>query len=211
MSPLPWGSSFDIPAFFMTAKPCGLIAAIPAVFQARLAQEMPGIAKRFKHAALILEPGDDEAARQLISAAQRPDIAVLLASNVDLAVQFDATGVYLPNADAGAVTAARQRLPNGAIIGAGCGLSRHSAMETAEAGADFVVFGNGSTAIADAAALCAWWEELSGVPVALDCGTAWPDAGVAASARADFLMVQESMDAGVSLNSAIELGLQGEL
>ena len=121
-----------------------------------------------------------------------------------------ASGVYLNLMDAN-VGRARTVLGSDAIIGTACGLSRHAAMESAEAGADFIAFDASNLDVwEEVAELSLWWDEITGVPAALDFGAVRPDASVLAKARPDFLMVQEANKAGESLTFATEFGLQSQ-
>jgi thiamine-phosphate pyrophosphorylase len=109
------------------------------------------------------------------------------------------------------VGGARAELGESAIIGAACGLSRHAAMESAEAGADFVTFEASEPSHWDEAAeLSVWWDELAVVPAALAFGTACPGRQVLAKARPDFVLIEESRRAGESLTFATEFGLQSQ-
>ena len=116
--------------------------------------------------------------------------------------RLPADGLHLDRA--GNVKAWRHRLGSGRydgvdpqadarpILGAGCGLSRHDAMEAGEAGADYVAFGTLEGQPSDPATLMdllAWWHEMMELPsVAL--GAENIDALAAfAEAGADFLHV----------------------
>ena len=84
-------------------------------------------------------------------------------------------------------------------------------METAEAGADFVAFDASSPeTLIRAAELSSWWDEITGVPCALLCGTYRPDRSTLVKARADFLILQEAGRSGESLTFATEFGLQSQ-
>jgi thiamine-phosphate pyrophosphorylase len=84
-------------------------------------------------------------------------------------------------------------------------------MESAEAGADFVAFDASSPETWEqAAGLSAWWDEITGVPAALDFGPMRPDKSVLAKARPDFVMIEEAHCAGESLTFATEFGLQSQ-
>ena len=106
---------------------------------------------------------------------------------------------------------ARTVLGSAGIVGTACGLSRHAAMESAEAGADFIAFdASNPETWEQAAELSLWWDEISGVPVALAFGAARPDESVLTKARPDFLMIEEAHRAGESLTFATEFGLQSQ-
>jgi thiamine-phosphate pyrophosphorylase len=85
-------------------------------------------------------------------------------------------------------------------------------MENAEAGADFVSFDASDPAAWDkAAALSSWWDEITGVPAALSFGVTRPDKTVLSKARPDFLLIEETAQAGESLTFATEFGLQSQM
>jgi thiamine-phosphate pyrophosphorylase len=194
----------------MDEKPCGLIAVLPPHVQGAWGANLAEMVKDFRPAALILKSGDPAALNKIVVAAGPPEVAVLLFDDADDAVKAGANGVYLvkPEPD---LAAARALLGGLAIIGAACGRSRHAAMQAAEDGADFIAFSAiGRETLDDAAALCAWWDELSGVPVALDCGVLRPSRDVLSKAQADFLVLEDTESAGESLTFAKELGLQSQ-
>ncbi len=194
----------------MDGKTCGLISIIPPALEAEWAARLPEFASRFKPAALILEASSRKAAAELIAKAAPLELAVLFADAVDAAREAGASGVYFPAPEAG-VSAARQKLGAGAIIGAACGLSRHAALESGEAGADFVAFdASEPDSLAQAIALSQWWDEITGIPSALFLGKARPPGAALQEARPDFLILEESGLSGESLTFATELGLQSQ-
>jgi thiamine-phosphate pyrophosphorylase len=153
-------------------------------------------------AALLLTtlPGtllDHGAAGPLIAAAQRAGVAALV-GDVDLVHALDADGVHL-GAGGGMVhryAEARRRLGAAAIVGADCGISRHDAMELADAGADYIAFGaprhlqDRAKGVARRDGLVAWWGEIFEVPcVACDVESA-TEAAALAAAGADFVGVR---------------------
>ena len=146
---------------------------------------------------------DATTARPLVEAAQKADVAALIASDAALARTLRADGVFLPwTADPlAAYGEAREVLGTRFIVGAGGGTLRHDAMSLAEAGAEFVAFGLDTPT--DTTTDCEgldpeeaaiqrfeaidWWAEIFQVPcVALDVTTA-EDARALAAAGADFL------------------------
>src|ERR1700754_5165320 len=123
----------------MLQKPCGLISVVPPALQGEWAAALPAFLKRFRPAALVLPATHETATPALVAAAKPLEFAILFRDSVHDAKAFGADGVYLsgPRAD---TKSARPELGSAAIIGAGCGLSRHEAMEQAEAAADFITF-----------------------------------------------------------------------
>jgi thiamine-phosphate pyrophosphorylase len=142
-------------------------------------------------ACLLLRGGDGAvraAADRLRAAAHERDIALLIEDRVELAAALQVDGVHL--AAASGYAAARRRLGADGIVGATCA-SRHDAMELAEAGADYVVFGDvdGPAPAAETRALVEWWSELMTVPcVAAPCATP-ADRAALAAIGADFVAV----------------------
>jgi thiamine-phosphate pyrophosphorylase len=138
------------------------------------------------------------AARALVVAAQRHGAAALLADAPELARTLGADGVHLSPAKdpMPAYASARAVLGRQAIVGADAGLSRHHAMELAEAGADYIAFGapagleDRATARARRDELIAWWAEIFEAPcVAFDVA-APAEAEALAEAGADFVAVR---------------------
>lgn len=194
----------------MELKPCGLISVIPPALQQEWAANLAGLARLFRPAALIFEDPAPDVLAQALAGAKPLELAVLITGDVNKATAAGASGVYLatPGADTGR---ARTVLGSTAIIGAACGLSRHAAMECAEAGADFIAFdASNPEALEQAAELSLWWDEITGVPAALDFSSMRPDDSVLAKARPDFLMIEEAHRAGESLTFATEFGLQSQ-
>lgn len=120
------------------------------------------------------------------------DVALLLEDRIELAAAAGCDGVHLSAAEA--VAAARQRLGADAIVGAGCGDSRHGAMVAGEAGADYVAFGRPAPDDVPAEAeLLAWWQAVMTVPC-LAFGAQTPAAaGAMARAGADFVAVERAV------------------
>ncbi|MGO9485022.1 MAG: thiamine phosphate synthase [Rhodomicrobium sp.] len=194
----------------MEVKPCGLISVIPPALQQEWAANLTGLARLFRPAALIFENPAPAVLAQAIAGAKALELAVLLAGEAEEAAAAGANGVYIatPGADAGR---ARAVLGSAGIVGAACGLSRHAAMECAEAGADFIAIDATTPETWEqAVALSLWWDEITGVPAALVFGRAHPDKTVLTKARPDFLMIEEAHRAGESLTFATEFGLQSQ-
>ncbi len=146
-------------------------------------------------------PLDRDAVRALVMAAQKKDIAALVAFGIDDALKLGADGVHLPWSKdiVRQFKTLRESAPAGTIVGADAGRSRHDAMELGEGGADYVAFGvpphveDRERAAERQLDLVAWWSKLFEIPcVAFDV----PDAVAAsrfAEAGADFVCVRVSL------------------
>ncbi len=96
------------------------------------------------------------------------DIAMVIDTHLRLVERLGLDGVHLNGSRN--IRDARKELGEDAIVGAYCGASRHSGLNAAEAGADYVAFGpvaetglgDGSMADLD---LFAWWSEMIEVPI----------------------------------------------
>lgn len=195
----------------MERKPCGLIVSVPPPLHQTWAANLAVLAKLFRPAAVIFKSPAPKVIAPAIAAAKLLELAVLLADDIEAAKAAGANGVYFTAAGAD-LAKARAALGSAAIVGAACGLSRHGAMEAAEAGVDFIAFDASDPAQWEQAAeLSCWWDEITGVPCALDFGTARPDASVLSKARPDFVSIEESARAGESLTFATEFGLQSQM
>ncbi|MGA7326419.1 MAG: thiamine phosphate synthase [Rhodomicrobium sp.] len=194
----------------MEAKACGLIVIAGPALQPDWAANLTELAARFRPAAIIFKAPSREPLAEFLKKAKPLQLAVLLADAVDDVRNSGADGIYFSSPDANLVQA-RQTLGSGAIIGVACGLSRHAAMESAEAGADFFAFNaSNPSAWEEAADLSSWWGEVTEVPGALLLGTSRPDSSLLTAGRPDFVLLEETGHAGESLTFAIELGLQSQ-
>ena len=111
----------------------------------------------------ILRAGD--AVREI---AHARDVAVVIETHILMVERLGLDGVHLTDG-ARSVRKVRKDLPD-AIIGAGCGKTRHEGMSAGEAGADYVSFGPvGQTPLGDGSRaefdLFEWWSEMIEVPV----------------------------------------------
>lgn len=97
------------------------------------------------------------------------DVAIVIENHVAFVERHGLDGLHLT--DGGRqIRALRKDLGADAILGAGCGVTRHEGMNAAEAGADYVSFGpvgpsplgTGALAPHD---LFQWWSEMIEVPV----------------------------------------------
>lgn len=191
-------------------KPCGLITMIPPALETEWAERLAELIQPFKPAALILQAPSTSAPANLLANAQAAELAVLFVDAIHQTREMGANGVYLSTPGSG-VSNVRRELGASSIIGAACGLSRHAAMESAEAGADFVAFDASSPEnMTEAAELSCWWDEITVVPSALFCGRTLPERSILARARADFVILKEAGRPGESLTFATEFGLQSQ-
>lgn len=119
---------------------------------------------------------------------------MLLDGEPDLAATLGADGVHLGRGGP-SYADARRRLGPDAMIGIGCGGSRHDGMVAAEQGADYVSFGAFFPSLTrpDAAQvdsdIIAWWAELMEVPCVAVGGITPDNCRPLVAAGADFLAV----------------------
>ena len=144
---------------------------------------------------LRLVPGDESElvnrVRLLASITEENGTALVLDGNVDLAKRSGSDGAHLTGIHA--LEGAVGRLKPGLIVGSGGMTTRHDAMLAAEAGADYVLFGepdlNGErpslSAIEDRVT---WWAEVF-EPPCVGYATTLDEVGVLAAAGADFVAV----------------------
>jgi thiamine-phosphate pyrophosphorylase len=108
-----------------------------------------------------------DCAKALGTVVQDQGAALLLDGHVDLVARAGADGAHLTGLDA--FTGALDRLKPDRIAGCGGLESRHDAMTAAEAGADYVMFGepDGAGARPSFAAIedrIAWWADVFEIP-----------------------------------------------
>ena len=148
--------------------------------------------------------------KPLVEAVQARQVAALIADDIELARTVRADGVHLgPGNLEEAYERARSVLGDRAIVGVDAGISKHDAMTSAEAGADYIGFGaparlkDRDKARMRRDELVAWWGEIFEVPcVALDVETRG-EAEALVGAGADFIAVR--LAAGESPAAAREL------
>lgn len=163
---------------------CRLYLQFPMESSATLTSRLAHAVADTDAACVLLCPDpsmSNETSTTLIDFVQGRGLACLIAEDAALALRLGADGVHL-EADPARYAEARKLLGANANIGAGCGLSRHHAMELAELGADYIAFGaedgNDIDAINQRAELIAWWSEIFVVPC-----VAWNVASAEAAAR----------------------------
>jgi thiamine-phosphate pyrophosphorylase len=120
------------------------------------------------------------------------EVALLVAGEVELALELGADGLHL-NAAAD-VSEARRRLGLERILGVACGRSRHAAMVAGEDGADYVAFGEpGGTVDDELIELAEWWSGLFVLPCAVTGAIDREAAARLARAGADFVGLGETL------------------
>ena len=102
------------------------------------------------------------------------DIPVVIERHAGLVERLGLDGVHLTDGPR-SVRATRKALGGDAILGAGCGTSRHDGMSAGEAGADYIAFSPvGDTGLGDGERverdLLAWWSEMIELPVVAEGG-----------------------------------------
>jgi thiamine-phosphate pyrophosphorylase len=161
----------------------------PADIDARdLHDRLRTVLARQRIAALLLPMGTQDRAtyqahvRPLVPVAQSADVAVLIEGQPDWVRQIGADGLHV-GGDVEAVRSALAALKPGYIVGAGDVSSRHDAMQKAEAGADYILFGPLSGRIDGAQReLAAWWAETMQIP----CVLADPEATAIDAGQCEF-------------------------
>lgn len=146
---------------------------------------------------LRLTPGGESElvgrVKLLAPVVQRAGAALVLDGNADLVGRGGADGAHLTGINA--LQGAIERLKPERIAGAGGLTTRHDAMLAAEAGADYVLFGEpdfgnerpGLGAIEDR---IAWWAEVF-EPPCVGYATSLVEVGALAAAGADFVAVAD--------------------
>ncbi|MFO1036782.1 MAG: thiamine phosphate synthase [Geminicoccaceae bacterium] len=141
-------------------------------------------------AALLLPPGLSAAdARSLVARCIGVGKAALT-RDVGEAAGLRASGVHLDGP--AAVEAARQRLGKDAILGVGCGLSRHDAMVAGEAGADYLLLGALAAEPSATVEMVEWWLDLFVLPCAVACSSGSDTLPDLLAVGVDFLWVGDN-------------------
>lgn len=122
------------------------------------------------------------------------DVAVILNDDPRLAARLGCDGVHIGQSDM-PLAEARKVMGAKAMIGVTCHDSRHLAMEAAEGGADYVAFGaffptsTKETLYHPQPDILTIWQETMEVPCVAIGGVTAENAGVLATAGADFVAV----------------------
>lgn len=147
--------------------------------------------------AMLLRRGErDEAAyrsfvREIAPIGQQAGSAVLIEGEPGLARALGVDGLHAGGTD-GELKAALGALKPDLIVGAGGAASRHAAMSKGELGADYIMFGPLSGAIApDAREMASWWAETMEIPSVLSDPEATPESADAGGC--EFLALSDSV------------------
>ncbi len=175
----------------MASQICLLVG--PAVQLIRLARLDDTVLSHRLVTALVISSPRDQSDRasmaELRQAADRHDIAFLVADDLELLDELMADGIEIEwHRDT--YLAIREQIGAGRSIGCRVGLSRHHAMEAAEAGADYVRFcesepvpGKPMTMIE----LVEWWTPIFETPCMALIGDAADELAKLAGANVDFI------------------------
>jgi thiamine-phosphate pyrophosphorylase len=133
--------------------------------------------------------------KEIAPKVQRRDVALILAGRDDIVARSGADGAHL--GDLEALKDAVSRLKPKSIAGAGGLHTRHEAMEAAEAGADYVMFGEpdaaGRRPSFDAVIdRVEWWAEVFEIPC-VAYAARLEEISTLAGAGADFVAVGEAV------------------
>ena len=173
----------DDPASFARELEAALAAADIAAVLLRLAEA--------DERALI------DRAKAIAALVQRRDVALLVADKAEIAARAGADGAHLSGIER--LTAALSWLKPDRIAGAGGLRSRHDAMLAAEAGADYVMFGepdrqldpNGRRlSFEELQDRLTWWAELFQIPC-IGYAASLDEVGPLAQTGADFIALGE--------------------
>lgn len=179
----------------MTApgEPCRPYLILPARFEADFAATFESALEAGEVACALLPAslGDDPLTPTLRGIANGRGVALLIADDWRRAQALGLDGVHV-GADEAAYADARAGLGPDAIVGAHAGLSRHMGMVLAEAGADYVAFGDeGPDAQSAMAEMIGWWAELVEAPCIAWEVESLERARAVAARGADFVAVSD--------------------
>jgi thiamine-phosphate pyrophosphorylase len=133
--------------------------------------------------------------KEIAPKVQRRDVALILAGRDDIVARSGADGAHL--GDVEALKEAVSRLKPKSIAGAGGLHTRHEAMEAAEAGADYVMFGEPDAAgrrpsFDSVVDRVEWWAEVFEIPC-VAYAARLEEISTLAGAGADFVAVGEAV------------------
>jgi len=174
------------------------IRADPASFPALLAEALEG----GDVAAVLLALGDggsdaEALAADLVPMVQKAGAAALVSDDTRIAGRLRADGVHIATG-LGDLRLAVESSHGKRTVGAGNIHSRHTAMEAAEIGADYIFFGrlHGDThgpPHPKALDLAQWWSELTEIPAVIMAGRSIASVGEAAATGAAFVALNDAV------------------
>jgi thiamine-phosphate pyrophosphorylase len=144
-----------------------------------------GVACLLIRTAAQSEAANEQIFRALATPMQERGIACLVADDPQFCLRANADGAHL-NGDGPRLEQALPVLKPSFIVGAGGLRTRHDAMAAAEAGADYVMFGESGGPQSAVADLVAWWAENITVPC-VGYASSLESVSLLASAGADFI------------------------
>jgi thiamine-phosphate pyrophosphorylase len=103
-------------------------------------------------------------------------ILIIIENDIELAARLSLDGVHLTNGQK-SVKKAKLLLSENQVVGAFCGLSKHSALVAAEHGADYIAFNasyRSSQKTEEIVELFKWWSEFIEIPVMGECQNDYP-------------------------------------
>lgn len=155
---------------------------------------------------LAADADPKRAVTSLLEVAAAHDAALLIAGDARLAARLGADGVHVEIA---AVADAVASCHPQRIVGAGGLLLRDDAMTAAEAGVDYVMFGEPGAALSPEATLerVEWWAEIFQTPC-VGYASSMEEVAALAAAGADFValdtVVWDARDVAVAARAATE-------
>ncbi len=144
--------------------------------------------------------------------AQGDGLAVLLENHHELLEASGCDGLHIALDEAKSpIKSLRQKLGNAAIIGAGCGASRHAAMLAGEQGADYIGFGTPDGSLAAEPELVDWWARAMTPPLVAFGAKTLAQARALANGGADFVAIPptfwlESSEPATAFRALLEPG-----
>ena len=90
-----------------------------------------------------------------------------------------------------AIVDLRMSLPRDAMVGVGCGVSRHAAMEASEQGADYIAFTQKKQTVGEP--LVKWWNDIAEVPCVPFDAVSVDDLAVLLPQKPDFIRPTDAM------------------
>ncbi len=180
----------EAPRLFLVAPP----VVDPATFANRMAEALSAADIA---AVLIGAEVGEETVAKLVEIVQAAGAAALIAEDTRIAGRLKADGVHV-GSGLGDLRMAVDSFGGKRIVGAGNLHSRHTAMQAAEFGADYVFFGrpHGDThdfAHPKALDLVEWWSELMEIPAGAMAGRSLESVAETAATGAAFVALHEAV------------------